>query len=181
MNQKRNRSVQLSNSYREKGNKHYKDITKPYGLAADYYTNAIFSSPKDCEELALAHANRASCFLNAHQFTEVSAQDFPSDSIPHIVPTVGLFYFQDGYDDCVLALKFNYPLKKRDKLLERKFSLANTISKKTETLREMEDLVERKIYTEVELKCILIFCFVHLVNIIPDNSLFSILYSAIET
>lgn len=62
--------------------------------------------------------------------------------------------FQEGYWDCELALRFNYPMKNRDKLYERKFILAGHVeSKLEETLREMEEMVENEILTERQLKC----------------------------
>lgn len=56
----------------------------------------------------------------------------------------------------MLALKFNYPMEKRNKLLERKFQLALATQRKdfvAKTLRQMDELVEKKIFTAEQLKC----------------------------
>lgn len=61
-------------------------------------------------------------------------------------------FLQEGYSDCELALRFGYPMRKRDKLLKRKFHLAWKDGKKqAETLREMEEMVKRRLFTEEEL------------------------------
>lgn len=52
-----------------------------------------------------------------------------------------------------MALKFNYPMKKRNKLLERKFYLGENVDERQAALQEMEDLVEKKIFTETQMKC----------------------------
>lgn len=65
------------------------------------------------------------------------------------------FYFiQEGYFDCELALRFGYPMKKRNKLLKRKGYLAwRDITWKRDTIREMEEMVKRRLFTEEQLKC----------------------------
>lgn len=69
-----------------------------------------------------------------------------------LVSSQNVFSFQEGYHDCELALKLNYPMKKRDKLLERKFYLGENVHERQTALREMEELVEKKIFTEQEIK-----------------------------
>lgn len=71
LKEKRNRSSALSNLYRKEGNRFYHKITEPHDLAADFYTKAIFSAPKDSIELALSHANRAVCLLRMAEHEEV--------------------------------------------------------------------------------------------------------------
>lgn len=71
LNEKRTRSADYTTRLRNGGNQFYAESTKPYDVAADYYTLAIFSAPKDSVELALAHANRAQCFLKMLGFEEV--------------------------------------------------------------------------------------------------------------
>lgn len=61
LKEKRSRSSALSNLYRQEGNAFYREVLQPRDLAADYFTKAIFSAPKNSIELALAHANRAAC------------------------------------------------------------------------------------------------------------------------
>lgn len=47
-------------------------------------------------------------------------------------------------------------MRKRDKLLERKLLLAaNNVTKRSDTLREMEEMAKRKLFTEEQLKCML--------------------------
>lgn len=60
--------------------------------------------------------------------------------------------FQEGYIDCVQALHFNYPLKKRDKLLDRKFHLADSLEKRRETVRELNELLKTNVFTDEQLK-----------------------------
>lgn len=63
-------------------------------------------------------------------------------------------FFQEGYFDCELALRFGYPMRKRNKLLERKFHLAfPNETKITETLQEIDEMVKRKLFTEQQMKC----------------------------
>lgn len=63
-------------------------------------------------------------------------------------------FIQEGYFDCELALRFGYPMKKRNKLLKRKFFLAWRDKKKLlDTLREMEEMIKRRLFTEEQLKC----------------------------
>lgn len=69
LKEKRSRSSALSNLYRSEGNEFFMSCGSD--LAADYYTKAIFAATKDSIELALAHANRAACFLHMQQFMEV--------------------------------------------------------------------------------------------------------------
>lgn len=76
LNQTRKRTVELSRDYREKGNKHFDEPTGQNDLAADYYTHAIFSAPKNSVELALAHANRAACCVTSDRFYEVRMETF---------------------------------------------------------------------------------------------------------
>lgn len=54
---------------------------------------------------------------------------------------------------------------KRDKLLSRKYSLAHSIKTKEQTLQEIEDLVEKSIFTADEMKCMLFLSYL-LYNII---------------
>lgn len=64
------------------------------------------------------------------------------------------FIFQEGYHDCELALRFGYPMRKRNKLLKRKYHLAGRDkAKKRDTLREMEEMVKRRLFTEEQLNC----------------------------
>lgn len=72
MNEKRTRSVNLTNRLRQGGNQFFSEFVEPFDVAADYYTKSIFSAPKDSVELALAHANRAACFFRILEFMEVS-------------------------------------------------------------------------------------------------------------
>lgn len=72
LNQPRERTLQLTKDFRTKGNEYFDEITGQNDLAADYYTKAIFSAPKDSVELALAHANRAACAVTSDRFYEVS-------------------------------------------------------------------------------------------------------------
>lgn len=51
-----------------------------------------------------------------------------------------------------MALKLNYPIGKRDKLLERKFYLGDNVDERQTALKEMEELVEQKIFTEIQMK-----------------------------
>lgn len=54
-----------------------------------------------------------------------------------------------------MALKFNYPLAKRDKLLERKFRLASMLHDTqymSETLNDMEHLIQSGIFTDNQLQ-----------------------------
>lgn len=71
LSEKRSRSVVLSKGFRDKGNEFFRDATKPFDLAADYYTNAIFSAPEDSVELAYGHANRAACFERMGMYLKV--------------------------------------------------------------------------------------------------------------
>ncbi|XP_031622222.1 SET and MYND domain-containing protein 4-like [Contarinia nasturtii] len=128
LNETRPRSTDLTNRLRQGGNQYFAEITEPFDVAADYYTKAIFSAPKNSVELGMAHANRAACFLRILDFME------------------------EGYYDCELALKYNYPINKRDKLLDRKFYLAKDVAKCEETIHEMEELIEKKIFTEKQMK-----------------------------
>lgn len=55
----------------------------------------------------------------------------------------------------MLALKFNYPLDKRNKLLDRKFHLASMLRNKQfmgDTIKEMEELVSTNAFTSEHLK-----------------------------
>lgn len=54
------RSAALAANYRILGNKFFTD-TETYQdpMALEFYTKAIYASPEDSAELALAHANRA--------------------------------------------------------------------------------------------------------------------------
>lgn len=71
LNVNRTRSPILACFFRNRGNDSYGNVAWPDDFVADYYTQAIFSSPKDCHELPLAHANRAACFLRNRLFVEV--------------------------------------------------------------------------------------------------------------
>lgn len=71
LNEKRTRSTDLTNRLRQGGNQYFAEVVEPFDVAADYYTKAIFSAPKDSVELALAHANRAACCLRMLEFMEV--------------------------------------------------------------------------------------------------------------
>lgn len=159
MNERRTRSTDLTNRLRQGGNQYFAEVVEPFDVAADYYTKAIFSAPKDSVELALAHANRAACCLRMLEFMEV--MPFVCSVFCFGVQNIKSFMkqntFQEGYHDCELALKFNYPIKKRDKLLERKFYLGDNVDQRQTALREMEELVEKKIFTEDQMKCMSIF------------------------
>lgn len=52
-----------------------------------------------------------------------------------------------------MALRFGYPMRKRHKLLARKFDLANDDVQREDTLREMEEMVKRKLFSEKDMKC----------------------------
>lgn len=52
-----------------------------------------------------------------------------------------------------MALQFGYPMRKRHKLLARKFDLSNDDIQRIDTLREMEEMVKRKLFTEADMKC----------------------------
>lgn len=75
LKEKRSRSAALSNLYRKEGNRFYHEITEPHDLAADYYTKAIFSAPKDSIELALSHANRAACLSRIAATEQMEVKD----------------------------------------------------------------------------------------------------------
>lgn len=51
-------------------------------------------------------------------------------------------------------------MEKRNKLLERKFYLGENVEQRQTALREMEELVEKKIFTEEQMKCKCDFNFV---------------------
>lgn len=63
--------MELTNKFRSKGNEVFNEITGQNDLAADYYTKAIYSAPKNSVELALAHSNRAACSVTSDRFYEV--------------------------------------------------------------------------------------------------------------
>ncbi|KAG4071022.1 hypothetical protein HA402_001459 [Bradysia odoriphaga] len=69
LNMKRERTSKLANEYIVRGNKHASNEME-FDLAADYYTKAIFSAPKNSAELAIAHANRAGCLVTSERFYE---------------------------------------------------------------------------------------------------------------
>lgn len=71
LNEPHERTVELTNEFRRKGNEYFEEMTGDNDLATDYYTKAIFSAPKDSVELALAHANRAACAVTSDRFYEV--------------------------------------------------------------------------------------------------------------
>ncbi|KAJ6646169.1 hypothetical protein Bhyg_01380 [Pseudolycoriella hygida] len=56
------------------------------------------------------------------------------------------------YHDCEMALKMNYPMNKRGKLLLLKFYLAENVHQREVTLREIEDLVEQKLVSDEQMK-----------------------------
>lgn len=54
------------------------------------------------------------------------------------------FRLQEGYWDCELAIKFNYPKDKLAKLLRRKLMfgyVSNRVDRISETLKQLEELV----------------------------------------
>lgn len=61
----------ISQQYRNIGNERHSDNEWTDDIAADYYTQAIFSAPKNSVEAALAHANRAASFCRMASFHEV--------------------------------------------------------------------------------------------------------------
>lgn len=64
------RSDELAMNYRTLGNKFFSDPGKKQDpMALEFYTKAIYASPLDSAEVALAHANRAAVLwrMNFHE------------------------------------------------------------------------------------------------------------------
>ena len=111
----------MATTYRNVGNEYYTDHYETEdAAAAEFYTKAIYSSPKDSVEIALAHANRAAAFMRTD-------------------------FLEEGYHDCQMAIKFNYPNDKLLKLLHRKvfFAIVNRNRDHViESIRELEELLQ---------------------------------------
>lgn len=68
--------------------------------------------------------------------------------------------FQVAYQDCEQAIKFGYPLAKLNKLLQRKLHIAFQCGNTAwiaETIREIENLSKKNLYSEKQLNCRLYF------------------------
>lgn len=72
LNEPRERSASLSAHYRNIGNDYHNNNADPDNLAADYFTRAIYSAPRDSVELAYAHANRAAALCRQSYSADVS-------------------------------------------------------------------------------------------------------------
>ncbi|XP_037049324.1 SET and MYND domain-containing protein 4-like [Bradysia coprophila] len=100
LNQKRQRTSKVANEYIAQGDKAASNEMQ-YDLAADYYTKAIFSAPKNSAELAIAHASRAGCLVTSERF------------------------YEEGYSDCKAAmLLYRFPLERLSLLFANKLHLA---------------------------------------------------------
>lgn len=86
LNEPRERSASLSSHYRNIGNDYHNNNAGPDNLAADYFTKAIFSAPRDSLELAYAHANRAAALCRQTDFVNVSEKDELGE------PSINSFY-----------------------------------------------------------------------------------------
>ncbi|XP_055855712.1 uncharacterized protein LOC129918966 [Episyrphus balteatus] len=108
-----------SNTYREEGNRLFRENKKANALAASrYYTNAILAAPEDSPVLALAHANRAAALVE-------------------------FGYYFDAYSDCEIAKNLGYPKEKQLKIIMRQAYCAvklknyNHLENALEKLRDM--------------------------------------------